>query len=163
MTYRIPYEFWTLGHDEFFIMDQHDQKRFRVQGIAFDWGTSLSLQDLDGQELASIGQELLSMEPVYSIHRNGKMFAEVRKEWSWYGKSFTLDVPGPNDYTVDGEFWRYEFNFTRHGKVVARVSKSQWGWADSYGVDIVDGEDDVAILCTTIIIDELLFEQDRKM
>jgi len=32
-----------------------------------------------------------------------------------------------------------------------------------YGVDISPGEDDVSILCTTLIIDELLFEQDRKM
>jgi len=163
MVYRIPHEFWTLGNNEFYITDSEGNQKFRVAGTAFDWGTNLSFQDLDGNELATIGQEFGPMAPVYSIERDGEVFAEVKKEWSWAGKSFTLDVPGPNDYSISGRFSEYEFHFIHRGAVVAKVSKIDWNWEDSYGVDIIDGEDEIAILCTTIIIDEVLFEQDRKM
>ena len=34
-------------------------------------------------------------------------FAEVIKEFSWFKSKFTLDVPGPNDYTIGGSFWEF--------------------------------------------------------
>ena len=163
MTYRIPLEFWTLGNDGCFITDDQGNKKFRIVGTAFDWGTGLSLQDLEGDELAAIGQEMMSMSAVYTIHRNGKAFAEVRREWEGDGKIFQVDLGGKEGYIIDGRFSEYEFHFTRQKKVVAQVSKVKWGWTDSYGVEISPGEDDVTILCTTLIIDEILFEQNRKM
>jgi len=54
---------------------------------------------------------------------NGQKFAEVIKEFSWFKQSFTLDVPGPNDYTIQGDFWSHEYTFTRFGKTVATSQK----------------------------------------
>ena len=45
------------------------------------------------------------------------------------------------------------------GREVAVVSKDHWSWTDSYGVDIVDGEDDVSILCAAIVIDQVLHDE----
>ena len=86
---------------------------------------------------------------------------EVTKDWSWFKKSFTLDVPGPNDYSIEGAFWRHDYQFNRSGRVVADVSKAIWSWSDTYGVDIVDGEDDVAILAACIVIDQVLHDGDQ--
>ena len=91
----------------------------------------------------------------------GELFAEVVKEWSWFNKTFTLDVPGPNDYLITGSFWRHEFTFERKGKKVATISKNFWGWSDSYGVEINDGEDDVMILCACIVIDQVLHDEKK--
>ena len=33
------------------------------------------------------------------------------------------------------------------------MSKKYFSWTDSYGVDIADGEDDVLILASTVVID----------
>ena len=77
-------------------------------------------------------------------------------------QKFSLDVPGPNDYEIDGSFWQHEFEFTRSGRRVASVSKEYWKWTDSYGVNIVDGEDDVSILCACIVIDQVLHDGDRN-
>ena len=87
------------------------------------------------------------------------MFAEVIKEWTWFNKKFTLDVPGPNDYTIQGSFWDHEFTFERAGRIVATVSKKYWSWTDTYGVDIQDGEDEESILATCIVIDLVLDDQ----
>ena len=87
-----------------------------------------------------------------------KVFAEVAKEFSWFKSKFTLDVPGPNDYEITGSFWDHEYAFQRRGDAVATVSKAYWSWSDTYGVDIVDGEDDVAILATVLVIDLVCHE-----
>ena len=90
-----------------------------------------------------------------------QLFAEVVKEHSWFKQKFLLDVPGPNDYEIEGSFWMHEFEFTRHGKTVARVQKKVWDWRDSYGVEIDDGEDEVAILCACIVIDQVLHNESN--
>jgi uncharacterized protein YxjI len=154
-------EFWSWGND-FTITDEKGIGRFRVDGQAFSWGDKLSLQDMQGNELAFISQKLLSLRPCYQILIKGSVFAEVVKEFSWFDQKFTLDVPGPNDYEIDGSFWQHEFEFNRSGRRVASVSKDYWGWTDSYGVNIVDGEDDVSILCCCIVIDQVLHDGDKN-
>ena len=160
MRYVIKEKFWSWG-DDFYIYDEHKQPVYFVDGQAFSWGNKLSFQDLQQNELAFISQKLLSWMPKYEIFRNGRLFAEVVKEFSWFSKSFTLDVPGPNDYSINGSFWQHDYTFTRGGHVVARVEKAFWSWSDTYGIDIAHGEDDVAILCTAIVIDQVLHDERK--
>ncbi len=160
MRYAIKERFWSWGND-FYIHNEDKQPVFFVDGEAFSWGNKLSVQDMEGNELAFISQKLLSWKPKYEIYRNGRLFAEVVKEFSWLNQKFTLDVPGPNDYSVEGSFWRHDYSFSRRGRVVAKVAKEYWTWADTYGIDIVDGEDDISILCTAIVIDQVLHDGDK--
>ena len=160
MIYRVKEKFWSWGNN-FKITDDQGQERFTVNGKAFSWGDKLSFQDMQGNELAFISQKLLSFKPRYQILVNGSVFAEVVKEFSWFRKKFLLDVPGPNDYEIDGSFWQHEFEFTRSGRTVASISKKHWAWTDSYGVEIVEGEDEVSILCACIVIDQVLHDGDN--
>lgn len=160
MIYRIREKFWGFGNN-FTITDQNDEPVFNIKGKAFSWGDKLSFQDTLGNELAFISQKMLSFKPTYEIYVNGTLFAEVRKEFSWLSKKFTLDVPGPNDYSIDGSFWKHDYTFTRDAGVVAYVSKKLWSWTDSYGVDVIDGEDDVSILCACIVIDQVLHDEKK--
>ena len=98
------------------------------------------------------------MPAKYEIHRDGRLFAEVIKEYSWFNKSFTMDVPGPNDYSIEGSFWQHNYQFKRSDRVVAQVAKGYWTWSDTYGVETIEGEDDVAILCAAIVIDQVLHD-----
>lgn len=66
---------------------------------------------------------------------------------------FTVDVPGPDDLEATGSFFDYDYVFRRQAREVALVSKKYFSWADTYGVDIVEGEDNVLILASTVVID----------
>ena len=160
MIYRIKEAFWSWGND-FAITDQNENPVYQVDGAVFSWGDNLSFQDMSGNELAKIVQKFFSFRPCYEIYVGGQKFAEVIKEWSWFKKNFTLDVPGPNDYFITGSFWEHEFEFQRSGRKVASISKQFWGWTDCYGVDIVEGEDDISILCSCIVIDQVLHDGDN--
>ncbi len=104
---------------------------------------------------------MFSFQPRYEIYINGNLFAEMRKEYTWFKKKFTLDVPGPNDYSIEGSFWLHDYTFSRDEGVVARVSKKLYSWTDSYGVEIVDGEDALSILCSCIVIDQVLHDEKK--
>lgn len=163
MIYKIKEKAWSITN-KFTIFDESDNEKYYVIGKAFSWGNKLSFQDSGGKELAFIEQKLMSWKQRYKILINEKPFAEITKEFNWFKKKFRLDVPGPNDYTIDGSFWDHEFTFTRDsGEQVATVSKKMWSWSDSYGVEIVDGEDDVAILCACIVIDQVLSDEESAV
>jgi uncharacterized protein YxjI len=155
----ISEKMFSLG-DDFHIYDENKSPLYFVDGQAFSWGDKLSFKDMNGNELAFISQKLLSLKPRYEIYREGKLFAEISKEFSWLNQKFTLDVPGPNDYSINGSFWKHDYSFTRGGKTVATVSKYNWNWTDTYGIEIADGEDVISILCSAIVIDQLIIDED---
>ena len=161
LIYRIKEKFWSIG-DDFVISDQNGNPQYLVEGEAFSWGDNLSFQDSRGHELAVIKQEILSFRPSYQILIDGKIFAKVEKKFNWFKKEFELDVPGPNDYEIHGRFWKHEYVFRRANAPVATISKDFWGWSDSYGVEIKQGEDSVSILCACIVIDQVLEDEKNK-
>lgn len=160
MRYLMKEKFWGFG-DDFAIQDANGNDVFFVDGKAFTLGDKLSFQDMAGNELAFISQKLLSLKKRYDIYRGGNLFAEVLKEWTFFKDKFTVDVPGPNDYSVTGSFWDHEYAFERQGRTVAQVSKQFFNWTDTYGVDIEDGEDDITILATAVVIDLVCHADDK--
>jgi len=158
--YLMKQKLWALG-DDFTIKDNEGQDVFFVDGKAFSIGDKLSFQDMNGNELAFISQRVLSFKKTYEIYRDNELFANVVKELTFFKDKFTVDVPGPNDYEIKGNFLDHEYEFVRMGNPVASVSKEYFSWADTYGIDIIDGEDDIVILATAVVIDLVCHDSDR--
>ncbi len=153
MRYLMKQNLFSWG-DDFHIENEAGEDVFFVDGRAFSLGNRLSFQDLNGNELAFIRQKLLSWGPTYEITRGGELLAVVKKHLiTLFQCRFTVDVPGPNDLESKGDFLDMEYTFERGGQRIAEVSKRWFAWNDTYGVEIEDGEDDVLILASTVVID----------
>lgn len=161
MRYTMKQRLFSWG-DDFFIKDDQGRDHFFVDGKAFSFGDQLSFEDLNHNRLAFIKQRLLSWGPTYEIYRGDQLYAVVKKElFTFFSCRFTVDVPGPDDLEARGDFLDLEYEFSRHGKRVAAVSKQWFAWSDTYGVDIADGEDDVLILASTVVIDMACHDQKK--
>jgi uncharacterized protein YxjI len=161
MRYVMKQKLFCWG-DDFVIKNDAGDDVFFVDGKAFSLGAKLSFQDMQGHELAFIRQKLLSWGPTYEITREGTVAAVVKKHlFTLFRCRFTVDVPGPDDLEAQGSFLDLEYRFERGGQVVAEVSKRWFSWADTYGVDIGGGEDDVLILASTVVID-MVCHADQK-
>ncbi|HEX2327206.1 MAG TPA: LURP-one-related family protein [Candidatus Angelobacter sp.] len=161
MIYRMKQKLFSWG-DDFVIQDDSGQDRFFVDGKAFSLGNQLSFQDMQGNELAYIRQRLLSFAPTYEISRSGQVLATVSKElFTFFSCTFDIDLPGPNDLQAKGDFLDHQYAFERGGETVARVSKEWFAVADTYGVQVEPGEDDVLILASSVVID-MACHGDRK-
>ncbi len=153
MRYLLKQKIFAFG-DDFTIQDENKNDAYFVDGRAFSLGDKLSFQDMSGRELAFISQQLFSWGPKYDIHRDGKLVATVKKQhFTFLRCKFTVDVPGPDDLEAEGNFLEYRYKFERGGRQVAEVSKKFFALRDTYGVDISDGEDDVLILASAVVID----------
>lgn len=162
MRYVMKQKLFSWG-DDFTIRNEAGEDVFFVDGKALSFGDKLSFQDMKGNELAFIRQKLLNWGPTYEISRGGKVVAVVKKQlFALFHHRFTVDVPGPDDIEAKGSFTDHEYTFTRGERTVATVSKKWFSWADTYGVDIADGEDDILILASTVVVDMACHPDDGK-
>jgi uncharacterized protein YxjI len=146
--------------DDFVIRDESGRDVFYVDGKAFSLGDQLSFQDMQGNELAYIRQKLLAWGPTYEIYGRGQLRAVVKKAiFTLFQCSFSVDVPGPDDLEAKGDFTDLEYTFERGGRAVATASKRWFAWADTYGVEIAEGEDDILILASAVVIDMACHEK----
>ncbi len=162
MRYVMKQKMFSFG-DDFTITNESGEGVFFVDGKALSIGDKLSFQDMQGKELAFIKQKLFNIARTYEIHRDGKLAAVVKKQlFALIHHRFTVDVPGPNDLEANGSFTDHEYTFSRGGHTVATVSKRWFSWTDTYGVDIADGEDDILILASSVVVDMACHPDDNK-
>ena len=160
MRYVMRQKILALGND-FQIRDEGGRDVYFVDGRALSFGDKLSFRDLDGRELAFISQRLMAWGPTYEIWRDGRLAAVVKKKlFTLFHHRFTVDVPGPDDLEAEGDFTGHEYEFRRGGRAVATVSKRWFSWTDTYGVDVDEGEDDVLILASAVVVDLALHSGD---
>ena len=161
MRYMMRERILSWG-DDFRIKNADGDDVFFVDGKVLSFGDKLSFKDMTGKELVRIDQKLLSIGPQYEIIRGDETVAVVKKQlFTLFRARFTVDVPGPNDLEAKGNFLAHEYTFERDGKEVARVSKRWFSLADTYAIDIDEGEDDVVILASAVVID-LVSHPDAK-
>jgi uncharacterized protein YxjI len=162
MRYVMRQKLLSLA-DNFTIKNEQEQDVFLVKGKVFSFGDKLSFQDLAGNELVFIDQRLLNWSPTYELWKGEELLAVVKRElFSFIHHRFTVDVPGPNDLEAEGDFLDHEYTISRGGSVVATVSKRWFTLADTYGIEIADGEDDVLVLATAVVVDMVCHDHNKR-
>ena len=153
MRYIMKQKLFSWG-DDFVIRDEEGADAFFVDGKVFSLGDQLSFKDMAGNELAFVKQRVLSWGPSFEIYKAGQLYAVVKKElFTFFNCRFTVDVPGPDDLQAEGDLLDHEYTFNRGGETVAEVSKQWFTWSNTYGVDVGQGEDDILILASSVVID----------
>lgn len=152
MQFRLNSKLLTLGSN-YQIRNEKDELAFEVRGKILSFGHDLTLETPDGVEVARIKQKMMNFMPTFELYLNEKPYAIISKKFSWFKKTFLLDIPGPNDYEIEGNFWNFEYEFRRRQGVVARISRKRLSITGVYGVDIVEGEDPISILAAVVVID----------
>ncbi len=149
--------------DDFTIKTEDGADAYFVDGKAISLGSKASFQDMAGTELAYISQKLLAWGPTYEIYRDGVLAAVIKKElFTFFHCTFTVDVPGPDDLTAEGDLTDHEYTFRRGDTQVAHVSKQWFSWTDTYGIDIAPGEDEVLLLVSAVVVDLACHDHRRR-
>jgi uncharacterized protein YxjI len=161
MRYLMKQKVWSLG-DTFTIKNELGEDVASIVGKVWSVGDKLTFLDVLGNELAYIQEVIFAWGPTYEIHRGGELAAVVKKKaFTFMRTEFTVDVPGPDDLVAEGDFSDHEYFFLRGGRTVATVSKQWFAWSDTYGVELLESEDAVLILASTVVIDMVLADRDR--
>lgn len=142
--YLMRHKLLALG-DDYYIENALGQRVYFVDGKAFRLREHLAFKD-------SYGHELLSIKDTYSIYRQGQVLATVKKAlMAPFRQRFDIHVAA-------GGILEHEYEIHDGRRRVAEISKKWFRVADTYGVDIAPGANDILLLACTAIIDMMTAE-----
>ena len=145
--------------DDYWIENAQGQRVYFVDGKAFRLREHLDFKDMQGNVLASLQEKVIHVKDTYSIYRNGQVLATVKKALiAPLRQRFDIHVAGGEDLEAQGNILDHEYEIRTGRHRVAEVSKKWFRLADTYGVDVAPGNDDVLILACTAVIDMMTDE-----
>lgn len=159
MRYQIQERIFRLGEDND-IFNDAGQPVLQVDGKVLSLHGLMVVNDMAGNEVGQVSRKLVSLLATYEVTLPGGVTAEVHQRFSNpLRPKWNISVAGGAEIEMTGNFLGHDFTVTENGQTIATVSKAWISLADSYGVDIVDGQNDLLILCSVLALEA---EQDRS-
>ena len=134
---------------------------FKVDGKALRLRKTLIFEDAGGNQLAKIHERMLRVRDTMEIEdAGGESVASVRKAMiTPLRERWTVKVRGGPDLSVQGNVLDHEYAIGEGRDTVAQVSKRWFRVADTYGVEVGPGQNDVLVLAVTVAIDMMAHPQ----
>jgi uncharacterized protein YxjI len=141
--------------DRYYIEDDRGQRHFEIDGKLLRVRDTLAFKDMQGHDLYKIQEKVARVRDTMEISRADDSTAAVVHNAlvTPLRDRFKIDVPGGGDLVAQGNILQHEYRFDRGRQTVAQVSKRWFRIRDTYGVEVLPGEDAALILAITVVID----------
>jgi uncharacterized protein YxjI len=157
--YKMREKLVAIG-DDYWIEDSNGNRVYKVNGKALRLRSTLDFEDAHGQVLAKIQERVARIRETMVIEdANGNSLASVRKAMiTPFRERWTVKVENGPDISVQGNIIDHEYKLELDGTKVAEVSKKWLRVADTYGVEVAQGQNPVLILAITAVLDQMAHE-----
>jgi uncharacterized protein YxjI len=154
--YRVRQKLVAIS-DDFWIENERGERIYKVDGKALRLRKTLVFEDAGGNELCTIQERKLRIKDSMEIEDPGgrrlamvkkALIAPLRDRWA-------VSVAEGPDLEVQGNLLNYEYTIGEGRDKIAEVSKKWFRVADTYGVQIGPGQNDVLILAITVALDSM--------
>ena len=155
-TYRMRQKLVSIG-DDYWIEDEQGNRAFKVNGKAMRVRETLVFEDAAGRELLKIQERKLRMRDTTDIEdADGRTVATVKKALiTPLRERFDVHVEGGPDLEVQGNIVDHEYRIEQGRTKVAEVSKKWFRIADTYGIEVAEGQDPVLMLAIAAVLDNM--------
>ncbi len=153
--YQMRQRMISIG-DDYMIENDRGERVFKLDGKALRLRKTIIFEDMAGHELYKIQERMLHVRDSMEIEdASGHRAALVQKAMiTPFRERWVIKTDGP-DLHVQGNLVDHEYTIERDGHKVAEVSKRWFRVRDTYGVEVLPGENDVLILAATAVIDTM--------
>ncbi len=154
--YQMRQKLISIG-DDYWIENERGERVFKVDGKALRIRQTLLFEDRGGRELYKIQERMLRIKDSMEIEDAGgqraamvkkALITPLRERWS-------VNVADGPDLEVQGNLVDHEYSIGEGRDKIAEVSKKWFRIADSYGVQIEQGQNAPLILAITVALDEM--------
>ena len=132
--------------DSYDIFDEDGNTVYVVKG-ELSWGHRLQIYDAMGNPVGRVQERVLTLLPKFELYVGERLAGEIVKEFTLFRPKFQLDC---NGWTVEGDFWEWDYTVMDGTRTVMQLSKEFWNWTDTYSMDIARPED--ALYCLMIVL-----------
>ncbi len=136
--------------DSYDIYDESGNVAFVVKG-RMAWGHLLEIYDAVGNHVGTLKEEIFHFLPRFSLYFGDYCVGQIRKDFTFFKPSFTLDC---NGWQVQGDWVEWNYNvIAPNGESVMTAEKQLFNWTDTYVIDVAHTEDALLSLMIVLAID----------
>jgi uncharacterized protein YxjI len=158
VCYRVRQKLVAIG-DDFWVENDRGARVYKVDGKALRLRKTLVFEDVEGNELCTIQERKLRIRDSMEIEDpRGRQLAMVKKALiAPLRDRWAVSVADGPYLEVQGNLLDYEYTIGEGRDKIAEVSKRWFRVADTYGVQIEPGQNDVLILAVTVALDSMAY------
>ncbi|MFV0390053.1 MAG: hypothetical protein ACK5NT_15020 [Pyrinomonadaceae bacterium] len=150
--FTITTKFWALK-SRWEIFDQNGVKRFSAirNSTLFSTHLKISVIDEQNKRVAEIVQKSALSDRSYTVEIAGAGVGYIQRKFGFLRNRFEFYSSDLADFVVEGNYFRRNFTFSSGERLIA-VCKRRPAFGDSYRIDIVEGENYMAIFCMILVL-----------
>ena len=119
-------------------------------------GLQLGIFDTNNNEIATISQKGISLNPTFKIHSQGLQIATIIKKMSMFKPKYV--VPELN-WEIQGDFLAHEYEISDGISTVAKIHKELFNFIDTFVLEIDDTRNIITALSCVFVIDYMVDQE----
>jgi uncharacterized protein YxjI len=155
--FQLKEKLWSIGDDSW-ILDEHGDRIFKVNGKALRIRRTLVIEPRDGGELYKIQERKLRIKDTMVIETpDGATAATVKEKLiSPIRHRLEAELADGTELEITGNILDHEYEIKNGKQDVAKVSKRWIRVRDTYGIEIMPGHDQALILAIAVCLDSMV-------
>jgi len=122
-------------HNRFYVKDENDKDVYEISSKIISLGDKTTINDMEGNKVAYIEQEILHLTPHYNVYINDILEFQIIKKFQLFKNDYTLN----NGYRVDGNFFMLDFKvFDDNNNQIGSIKRKFISIGDKYEIEIND-------------------------
>ncbi len=155
--FQLKEKLWSIGDDSW-ILDEHGDRIFKVNGKALRIRRTLVIEPRGGGELYKIQERKLRIKDTMVIETpDGATAATVKQKLiSPIRHRMQAELADGTELEITGNILDHEYEIKNGKQDVAKVSKKWIRVRDTYGIEIMPGHDQALILAIAVCLDSMV-------
>ncbi len=140
---------FTFGFDSYDIYNEQGDTVFTIKS-RFSFGRKLEIYDRGGNHVGTLTGKVFCFRPTYEMYIEERFVGTIQKKFTFFKPEFEVDC---NGWTVNGSWWEFDYSIIdQRNTQIANIQK-EFGWTDTYVLDIYNDANALAVLMIVIAID----------
>ncbi len=136
-------------HNRFYVKDESDHDVYEISSKAISIGDKTTINDMNGNKVAYIEQEIFHLMPNYNVYINDQLAFKISKKLKLFKNDYDLS----NGYRVEGKVLMFDFSiFDEQNNQVGSIKRKVFSIGDKYEIDIADESKKEIILAIIVAI-----------
>lgn len=136
-------------HKKFYVKDENDLDIYEISSKIISFGDKTTINDMAGNKIAYIEQELFHITPTYNVYINDEFEFKITKKFQLFKNDYSLD----NGYRVDGNFMMLDFIvYDDMDNQIGSVTRKFFSIGDKYEITIDDVNKTEIVLAIIVAI-----------
>lgn len=129
-------------------------RAFLVDGKLLRVRESLTIKNVDGDEVLHVQGTFLEVRNALTVSRHGVQITTVRKQMAEPDHvEYTVELPETESVEVIGDPAKRKYKLSYRGAIVATITRTRLPFSSGFRVQIPPGQDDEVVLAVTVCLD----------